>query len=70
MTTHLKYTSITPLDYTLIERIIKDGSIDEKESKTRGKTIIHSILGRRYKLVLRPDKDRYLVDSLIFNSSD
>lgn len=68
MATHLKHTSITPLDYTLIERIIKEGSIDKKESEQRGKTIIHSILGRRYKLVLRPDKGRYLVDSLRFES--
>lgn len=66
--THLKHTSITPLDYTLIERIIKEGIVDEKESEQRGKTIIHSILGRRYKLVLRPDKGRYLVDSLRFES--
>ncbi|WP_336615086.1 hypothetical protein [Campylobacter sp. RM12647] len=39
----------------------------KKESKQRGKTIIYSILGRRYKLVLRPDKGRYLVDSLRFD---
>lgn len=65
--THLKHTSITAMDYTLIDRIIKEGSIDEKESKQRGKTIIYSILGRRYKLVLRPDKGRYLVDSLRFD---
>lgn len=70
MATHLKHKDITAMDYTLIDRIIKEGSIDEKESKTRGKTIIHSILGRRYKLVLKPNKGRYLVDSLIFNSSD
>lgn len=65
--THLKHTEITPLDYTLIDRIIKEGSIDEKESKQRGKTIMYSILGRRYKLILRPDKGRFLVDSLILN---
>lgn len=65
--THLKHTSITPLDYTLIDRIIKEGVVDEEESKKKGKTIIHSILGRRYKLVLRPDKGRYLVDSLRFD---
>ena len=68
--THLKHKEITPLDYTLIERIIKEGSIDEKESEQRGKTIIHSILGRRYKLVLRPDKGRYLVDTLYLNNED
>ncbi|MBZ7984663.1 phage head morphogenesis protein [Campylobacter sp. RM12647] len=28
--THLKHTSITAMDYTLIDRIIKEGSIDEK----------------------------------------
>lgn len=67
MATHLKHKEITPLDYTLIDRIIKEGSIDEKESKKKGKTIMYSILGRRYKLVLRPDKGRYLVDSLRFD---
>lgn len=70
MATHLKHKEITPLDYTLIDRIIKEGSIDEKESKKKGKTIIHSILGRRYKLVLRPDKGRYLVDTLYLNNED
>ena len=70
MATHLKHTEITPLDYTLIDRIIKEGSIDEKESKKKGKTIMYSILGRRYKLVLKPDKGRYLVDTLYLNNED
>lgn len=68
--THLKHTSITAMDYTLIDRIIKEGSIDEKESKKKGKTIMYSILGRRYKLVLKPDKGRYLVDTLYLNNED
>lgn len=70
MATHLKHKEITPLDYTLIDRIIKEGSIDEKESKKKGKTIMYSILGRRYKLVLKPDKGRYLVDTLYLNNED
>lgn len=70
MATHLKHTEITPLDYTLIDRIVKEGSIDEKESKKKGKTIMYSILGRRYKLVLKPDKGRYLVDTLYLNNED
>lgn len=66
--THLKHTSITPMDYILIDRIVKNGSIDEEESNKKNKVIMYSVLGRRYKLVLKPNKGRYLVDSLIFES--
>lgn len=69
--THLKHHDITPQDYALIDRIVKNGKMieqNETTSKNPNKTFIYSILGKQYRLILRADKGRFLVDSLIFKS--